>query len=223
MTDTPTESVIADRVPQPAGVDGRLAAQMRFIIEVDRLKTVLRRSPLVADSRRENDAEHSWHLALMVLVLAEHADEPVDAARTLALVLVHDLVEIYAGDTFVFDADATVSQEEREKAAADRLFRLLPADQAAEFRGWWDEFEAQATPEARFAKAMDHLEPVLLNYYNDGGTWAAPGVTYTKVHNRKAPIGDASASLWTYTEQLLRESAERGWLSAGGDPAKPAS
>ncbi|WP_026402785.1 HD domain-containing protein [Actinomadura rifamycini] len=211
---------LIDRVPQPPDVPSRLAAQVAFIVEVDRLKTVLRRSVLVADDRRENDAEHSWHLALMVAVLAEHADEPVDVGRTLKLVLLHDLVEIYAGDTFLYDAEGAATQERREREAADRLFALLPDDQAVEFRALWDEFEERRTPEARFAKAMDRLQPLLLNYNNRGGTWRTPGVTDADVRRRKAVIGDASADLWAYARTLIDEGARRGWVpAADGDGA----
>ncbi|MEV5826627.1 HD domain-containing protein [Spirillospora sp. NPDC052242] len=203
---------LIDRVPQPPDVPSRLAAQIAFIVEVDRLKTVLRRSVLVADDRRENDAEHSWHLALMVAVLAEHADEPVDVGRTLKLVLVHDLVEIYAGDTFLYDAEGAATQERREREAADRLFALLPDDQAVEFRDLWEEFEERRTPEARFAKAMDRLQPLLLNYNNRGGTWRTPGVTDADVRRRKSVIGDASADLWAYARTLIDEGARRGWV-----------
>ncbi|MFI6094703.1 HD family hydrolase [Lentzea sp. NPDC051213] len=207
------QAPLIERVEQPAGTPPRLAAQIAFIVEVDRLKSVLRRSPLIAEQRRENDAEHSWHLALMVPVLAEHADEPIDVGHTIKLVLVHDLVEIYAGDTFLYDTVAENDQEEREQAAADRLFAMLPEGQAAEFRALWDEFEARQTPEARFAKAMDRLQPLLLNFNNKGGTWQTPGVTDEDVRARKSVIGDASAELWTYAKQLIDLGAERGWVA----------
>ncbi|WP_424216834.1 HD domain-containing protein (plasmid) [Streptomyces sp. BI20] len=204
--------LLSASVRQPEGTPERLRRQIDFVVEVDRLKTVLRRSPLIAADRRENDAEHSWHLALMTLLLAEYADEPVDTGRTLALVLVHDLVEILAGDTFLYDAEAAADQEERERRAADRLFALLPADQRDGFRALWDEFEARVTPEARFAKAMDRLQPLLLNYAARGGTWRTPGVTEREVLARKAVIGDASAELWAYARELIRTGADRGWV-----------
>ncbi|GGV16446.1 hydrolase [Actinomadura cremea] len=207
-----TDDRLLDRVPQPPDVPSRLADQIAFIVEVDRLKTVLRRSVLVADDRRENDAEHSWHLALMVAVLAEYADEPIDVGRTLKLVLLHDLVEIYAGDTFLYDEEGAATQEQREREAADRLFALLPDDQNTGFRALWDEFEERRTPEARFAKAMDRLQPLLLNYNNKGGTWRTPGVTDADVRRRKSVIGDASADLWAYAQTLIDEGARRAWL-----------
>ncbi|MFC9975601.1 HD family hydrolase [Spirillospora sp. NPDC127200] len=208
----PIRDDLLGRAEPPHDVPERLAAQIAFIAEADRLKTVLRRSPLLAADRRENDAEHSWHLALMVLVLAEYADEPIDTARTVQLVLVHDLVEIYAGDTFLYDEAAAADQAEREEAAADRLFALLPPDQSATFRELWDEFEERRTPEARFAKAMDRLQPLLLNFGNQGGTWRTPGVTDADVRRRKSVIGDASSELWDYAQKLIELGARRGWV-----------
>ncbi|MFD4789211.1 HD family hydrolase [Streptomyces sp. NPDC058459] len=203
--------LLVDETPLPDGIEERLRAQLTFLVEVDRLKTVLRQSPLAAADRRENDAEHSWHLAMMVAVLAEHSDEPVDVGRTIELVLLHDLVEIYAGDTPLYDSAGGAGQREREEAAADELFHLLPDDQARRMRALWDEFEERATPEARFAKAMDRLQPLLLNWMARGGTWRTPGVTADDVRARKAVIGDASASPWTAGRHLIDEGERRGW------------
>lgn len=211
-----TDDLLIDRNPLPDGIDARLAAQLTFIAEIDRLKDVFRASPLAAADRRENDAEHSWHLAMMVLLLAEYADEPIDVGHTVALVLVHDLVEIYAGDSPVFDAATRVDQREREVAAADRLFPLLPADQAAELRRLWDEFEAGETPEARFGKAMDRLEPMLLNWLDRGGTWGMPGATLETVRAREAGVVAASTSLGEATDRLVGEGVRRGWIRDGG-------
>jgi putative hydrolase of HD superfamily len=220
------EPLLIDHNPLPDTLDPRIAAQLSFVIEVDRLKTVLRQSPLVAAERRENDAEHSWHLALMTILLAEHADEPVDVGHTVQLVVVHDLVEIYAGDTPLYDDVGARSQQAREAAAADRLFGLLPADQAKRFRALWDEFEARETPEARFAKAMDRLEPLLLNWMARGGTWQTPGVTAEVVRARKAPIREASAALGATARAIIDEGARRGWVAdaehtGGGRSAAP--
>ncbi|MYT29625.1 MULTISPECIES: HD domain-containing protein [unclassified Streptomyces] len=203
---------LAESITQPDGTPERLRRQIEFIIEVDRLKDVFRQSPLLAANRKENDAEHSWHLALMTLVLAEYADEPIDTSKVLALVVLHDLVEIYAGDTFLYDSAAAADQEEREQAAADQLFALLPPDQQAHFRSLWDEFEGRRTPEARFAKAMDRLQPLLLNYGNRGGTWRTPGVTERDVLTRKSVIKDASADLWRYAQDLIHTGADNGWV-----------
>ncbi|MEU6130309.1 HD domain-containing protein [Saccharopolyspora sp. NPDC047091] len=209
------EDLIAERTPLPDAIGGRLREQLVFLAEVDKLKTVLRQSPLAAADRRENDAEHSWHLALMVSVLAEHSDEPIDVGRTVELVVLHDLVEIYAGDTPLYDDAGRESQQEREEAAADRLFGLLPADQAVRFRGLWDEFESRSSPEARFAKAVDRVQPLLLNWLARGGTWGTPGVTADTVRARKAVIGAASAPLWTVAQELIDEGERRGWVRPG--------
>ncbi len=207
------EPLLIERRPLP--IDGRLGQQLAFLIEVDRLKTVLRASPLAAVDRRENDAEHSWHLALMVAVLAEYADEPVDVGHTIRLVVVHDLIEIYAGDTPLYDDKLRESQVERELAAAERLFGLLPDDQAIEFRALWDEFEARETPEARFAKAVDRLEPNLLNWMAGGGTWKTPGVTTNTVLTRTAHIGEASKTLGDAMATLIDSARHNGWIAAG--------
>lgn len=215
------EPLLVERNPLP--IDGRLGQQLSFLVEVDRLKTVLRASTLAAADRRENDAEHSWHLALMVPVLAEYADEPIDVGHTIRLVVVHDLVEIYAGDTPLYDDVARVSQAARELAAADRLFGLLPTDQAREFRALWDEFEARVTPEARFAKAIDRLEPNLLNWMASGGTWLTPGVTADTVRTRTAHIGEASTALGEAMRTLIAGAERNGWVAAGQqDAAGPA-
>lgn len=206
------DDLIIDRSPLPSGIDERLAAQLGFIAEVDQLKTVLRASPLAAADRRENDAEHSWHLALMVMLLAEYANEPIDVGHAMRLVVIHDLVEIYAGDSPVFDAAAVVGQQEREEAAADRLFTLLPDDQAAWIRALWDEFEAGETPEARFCKAMDRLEPMLLNWVNRGGTWQMPGANETTVRAREAGVVAGSTALGDATDALVTEGLRRGWI-----------
>ncbi|MFH9400838.1 HD family hydrolase [Streptomyces sp. NPDC017638] len=203
--------LLAEKTPFPDGLDERLRAQLTFLVEVDQLKTILRQSPLAAADRRENDAEHSWHLAMMVVILAEHSDEPIDIGHTVQLVLLHDLVEIYAGDTPLYDSAAGVDQHEREVAAAEELFGLLPEDQARRMRSLWDEFEERRTPEAKFAKAMDRLQPLLLNWMARGGTWRTPGVTADDVRARKAVIAEASSSLWTAGRRLIDEGEARGW------------
>ncbi|MFF7965429.1 HD family hydrolase [Streptomyces sp. NPDC007903] len=217
-------NLLVDKTPLPDGIEERLRAQLTFLVEVDQLKTVLRQSPLAAADRRENDAEHSWHLAMMVAVLAEHSDEPIDVGHTIELVLLHDLVEIYAGDTPLYDSVGGAGQQEREAVAADDLFRLLPDDQARRMRALWDEFEERTTPEARFAKAMDRLQPLLLNWMARGGTWRTPGVTADDVRARKAVIGDASASLWTAGRRLIDEGERRGWSrGAASEDRRPAA
>ncbi|MEU7052777.1 HD domain-containing protein [Streptomyces eurythermus] len=208
-------SLLAEKTPFPDDLDERLRAQLTFLVEVDQLKTILRQSPLAAADRRENDAEHSWHLAMMVVILAEHSDRPIDVGHTIQLVLLHDLVEIYAGDTPLYDSAAGAGQQEREVAAADELFGLLPPDQARRMRSLWDEFEERRTPEARFAKAMDRLQPLLLNWMARGGTWRTPGITADDVRSRKAVIGEASSSLWRAGKRLIDEGEARGWSRSG--------
>jgi len=191
----------------------RLAQQMAFIKEADKLKNVFRRSYISDKSRRENDAEHSWHLALMTLVLIEHADAPdLDQFKILKMHLIHDIVEIDAGDTYIYDEAAKTSQLQREEAAADRLFNILPTDQAAEFRSLWDEFEAGTTPEARFAKALDRLHPMFLNYLAGGKTWSEHGVIESQVRQVNSVIADGSESLWSYAENLIKDAVADGRL-----------
>ena len=190
----------------------RLGRQLGFIMEIDRLKGILRQTLIADASRRENSAEHSWHLALMALLLREYAPAGVDVERVVRLTLVHDLVEIDAGDTFAYDAAGQVDKAARERRAADRLFGLLPAEQGAELRALWDEFEEVATPEARFANALDRLQPLLENLHTDGGTWRIHGVELAKVRERMQPILDATPELWPFVEGALASALERGWL-----------
>ena len=190
----------------------RLARQLQFILELDKLKGILRRSLLLESHRRENSAEHSWHLAMMVLVLAEHADEPVDQLHTLKLVLVHDIVEIDAGDTYAYDADGHAGKDERERMAAQRIFGLLPAEQAQELINLWEEYEEQKTPEARFALALDRLMPFLHNYHTDGVTWRENRVTSVQVKERMAPVGVASDALGRTVSNIVEQAVASGLL-----------
>src|SRR6185369_3615766 len=176
--------------------DDRLAQQIAFLVQADRLKTILRRTPLIDNSRLENSAEHSWHLALAAIALREHAPAGVDLARVLELVVVHDLVEIDAGDTFAYDPAAHATKAERERAAAERLFGVLPSDQCAIFRALWDEFEAQVTPASRFANALDRFQALLLNSQSGGGSWATHRVRRSQVLARMAPVQSALPALW---------------------------
>jgi putative hydrolase of HD superfamily len=192
----------------------RLDQQLRFITEIDRLKAVLRQTMLTAPARRENSAEHSWHLAMMAMTLAEHAPPGTDIGRVTAMVLLHDLVEIDAGDLFVYaDADQHARQEQAERAAADRIFALLPPDQAAAFRGLWDEFEERRTPEARFARALDRLQPMLANLRAGGGTWAEHGITADQVLAKVRLIEDGSVSLGRYATDLVTRAVAEGLLA----------
>lgn len=189
-----------------------LEQQLAFLVEVDRLKAVVRQTSLCDGSRRENSAEHSWHLALMAEVLADHAEDSIDVDRAIRMLLVHDLVEIDAGDAFAYDAAANVGREERELAAADRIFGLLPPQQASRLRALWDEFEAQETAEARFALALDRLQPLLNNHHSGGGSWLAHGVTRAAVLRRMEPIRTALPTLWPAVEDVVQRSCSLGHI-----------
>ena len=189
-----------------------LLQQIAFIKEIDKLKYIQRKTKLFHSDRPENDAEHSWHLALMTLVLAPHADATIDVLKVLKMVLIHDLVEIDAGDTFIYDATKSHTNTDQERVAAQRIFGMLPQEQAAEFLSVWEEFEEGQTNDAKFARTMDRLEPLLQNTSNNGGTWAEFGVDYQQVYEKKKVIKDGSQTLWAYAENLLHESVEKGIL-----------
>jgi putative hydrolases of HD superfamily len=192
----------------------RLDQQLRFITEVDLLKGVLRQTMLTAPARRENSAEHSWHVAVMALTLADHAPPGTDLGRVIAMLLLHDLVEIDAGDLFVYADEAQQArQAQAESAAADRIFALLPQDQGAGFRGLWDEFEERRTPEARFARALDRLQPMLANFRAGGGTWLEHGITADQVLAKVQLIEDGSASLGRYATILVDRAVADGLLA----------
>jgi putative hydrolase of HD superfamily len=190
----------------------RLAKQLTFLIELDKAKSVFRRSYVTDGSRLENDAEHMWHLAMFVLVLAEHAGEPIDVTKVLQMVLVHDIVEIDAGDVFVYDEAAQEAKAGLERAAAERLYGLLPPDQGAELRGLWEEFEERVTPEARFAAAVDRLQPLLLNVTTEGRSWQEHGITADRVFAVNASIGLGSPALWAHVQELLHDAVRKGYL-----------
>lgn len=192
----------------------RLAQQMAFIIEADKLKTILRQSYISDASRRENDAEHSWHLALMAITLYEHANAPeLNLLKILRMLILHDIVEIDAGDTYIYDEEHKRDQAKRERQAADRLFGLLPPDQAAEFRQIWEEFEAGLTAEARFAKAIDRLHPMLLNFLAGGKTWQKHNVVADQVRSINQRIEEGSSELWEYAQNLIEKAVSNGILA----------
>lgn len=190
----------------------RLERQIRFVIEVDRLKTVLRQTLVCDASRRENSAEHSWHLAMMAVLLAEYAPAGADLMRAVKMALIHDIVEIDAGDAFCYDPSATAGKEERERLAADRIFSILPPDQAAEMRELWDEYEEMATAEARYANALDRLQPLLQNLETDGGTWQRHGVARDRVRQRMEPIRAGMPDVWPFVERALDRAFAAGWV-----------
>jgi len=190
----------------------RFERQIRFVLEIDRLKTIVRRTYLLHADRAENTAEHSWHLAMMAILLAEYANEPVDVARVVKMVLIHDIVEIEAGDTYFYDAAAELDKELRERAAADRLFGILPPDQGEELRQLWDEFEAADTPEARFALALDRFMPQLHNYHTQGRSWVEHGITADRVLERNASMAEGSNKLWECARALVDDAVAKGFL-----------
>jgi putative hydrolases of HD superfamily len=191
----------------------RIARQVAFIAECDKLKEIFRQTVNTQSRRPENDAEHSWALCLSVIVLAEHANARIDVLRVLKMVIVHDLVEIDAGDTFGYDTKGQQDQHARECIAADRIFGLLPADQTKEFRALWDEFEEQKTPEAKFALACDRFQPVLLNCLAQGGGWKKHGVTQDRVVARNSKIGEGSADLWRHVDAMIQQAVDAGHLA----------
>ena len=191
----------------------RLLRQLEFLVEIDKLKSVYRQSYITDRSRHENDAEHTWHLMIMDIVLLEHADNRhLDIVKVLKMLAVHDLVEIDAGDTFAYDERGHEGKYEREKAAASRIFGLLPNDQRDEFLALWEEFEARETSEAQYAAAIDRLQPLIQNYRTEGKSWREHGVTSDKVLARNRHIGDISRELWEYVQTLVADSVSRGYL-----------
>ena len=188
------------------GIPERLRRQLEFILEIDRLKSVLRRSYLIEIDRHENSAEHSWHLVVAAMVLAEHAKERIDVSKVIRLVLVHDLVEIDAGDTFIYDDAANLGKAAREQEAANRLFGVLPEDQAQTVMALWREFEDRQTPEAKFAFALDRLLPILHNVFTQGGSWKEHGIRQEQALTKNRPIEDGSPVLWQAVESLITQT-----------------
>lgn len=192
---------------------GRLNKQLEFLIEADKMKSVLRQTLLADGSKRENDTEHSWHFALMAMVLYEYADQTkVDLYRVLKMALVHDLVEVYAGDTFAYDDKGNADKEMREAAAAQKLFSLLPEDQHHEIRNLWIEFDKMETEDARYAAAIDRLQPFINNYLTQGHTWKQGNVTSDKVYKRMDMVRIAAPALWPFVIQTIDKAIEKGYL-----------
>lgn len=188
----------------------RLEKQIRFILEIDKEKNILRQTHLSGHGRRENDAEHAWHMALMIYLLREYANEEVDVTKAMMMALIHDIVEIDAGDTYAYDDSGLATQQERERKAMHRIFGLLPEDQKNELIALFEEFEACSTPEARFAHVMDNFQPLLLNHSNSGGDWVEHGVTETKVFKRHRQTVAGSEDIWNYSREILEENIEKG-------------
>ncbi|HIS80042.1 MAG TPA: HD domain-containing protein [Candidatus Scatomonas merdavium] len=190
----------------------RFEKQKDFILEIDKEKNILRQTHLSGGGRRENDAEHAWHMAVMVWLLREYANEPLDLAKTMMMVLIHDVVEIDAGDTYAYDAAGKATAHDREEKAAERLFGLLPEDQGEELRALWEEFEEYETPEARFAHTMDNFQPMLLNDSNGGGDWKEHGIRRSQTEKRNEKTGTGSREIWEYMKTILDANVARGSL-----------
>lgn len=188
----------------------RLEQQISFLLEVDKMKKIYRQTHILGKERAENDAEHSWHLALMAFLLSEYANDKVDVAKVIKMVLVHDLVEIDAGDTYAYDEKGNASKRERELKAADRIFGLLPEEQGKELRDLWDEFEEYETPEAKYAHTLDNFQPLMLNNANGGGDWKDHKVRKSQIYKRNAKTGEGSREIWEYMAELIDENTKAG-------------
>ncbi len=191
----------------------KLRKQIEFIEEIDKLKSIIRRTRLLDDSRYENDAEHSWHLAMMAIVLSEHAnDKNIDLLKVIKMLLIHDIPEIDAGDTFLYDKDGRIDSVENEKKGAERIFSILPSGMTKELIGLWEEFEKKKTPEAKFAGALDRLEPLLQNYNTGGHAWKKHGIVRSQVEKNNLTIVHGSQTLWDLAQSLIDESVEKEYL-----------
>lgn len=196
-------------------MDERIAKQIAFALELDKEKSVFRQTHLSGHGRNENDAEHAWHMAIMAYLLKEYSNEPVDIARVMIMCLIHDVVEIDAGDTYAYDAEGLATQKVREDAAKERIFSLLPEDQKQEFTAIFDEFEANETAEAKFAHSMDNFQPLILNNSNGGGDWKEHGVTAKKVYGRQSRTKEGSEIIYEITDKIIQENIRKGSLPEG--------
>jgi putative hydrolase of HD superfamily len=216
LTKSSEESAAADpaNFTIPCAETERFKKQIKFILEADRLKHVRRQTILLDRGRRENSAEHSWHIALMVLIMSEYSRElDIDFFHVMKMLLIHDLVEIDAGDTYCYDDNGRKDQGRREEIAAERIFSLLPADQAGALRALWDEFEKRETPESRFANALDRVQPLLNNYFTKGQTWQDNDIKSSQVHRRMRPVKDGAPVLWNYVSALIEDAVRQGFLA----------
>lgn len=194
-------------------VSERLLKDMEFIVELDKMKTILRQTSIIGDERREDDAQHSWHISLMAMILAEYTNEEVDLGKVIKMLLTHDLVEIYAGDTFCYDKVGNDDKKERELLAAEKIFGILDEDKGKELRLLWDEFEEMETKEALFAAAMDRLQPMLSNYNNEGGTWKKFNVAKSDIYKRIAPVKESSDILWNFVQTMIEDAHKKGLIT----------
>ena len=194
-------------------MDERLQKQLDFSLEIDKEKNIFRQTHLSGHGRNENDAEHAWHMAIMAYLLREYSNEPVDTAKVMLMCLIHDIVEIDAGDTYAYDEEGLKTQKARENAAKERIFSLLPDDQKEELTSLFDEFEASETPEARFAHAVDNLQPLILNNSNDGSDWKEHGVSARQIYGRQKKTAEGSRKLFEVTDQIIQNHIRKGTIS----------
>lgn len=191
-------------------MDDRLKKQLEFVLEIDKEKNIFRQTHISGHGRNENDAEHAWHMAIMAYLLREYSNEPIDITRVMLMCLVHDVVEIDAGDTYAYDTEGKKTQKAREEAAKERLYSMLPDDQREELMAIFEEFEAWETPEAKFARAMDNLQPLLLNNSNGGGDWRSHEVSADQVYGRQIGTKAGSEKLYEVTDNIIRENIKNG-------------
>lgn len=194
-------------------INEKLIKDIEFIVELDRMKSILRQTSLIGEDKREDDAQHSWHISVMAMVLSEYANEDIDVCKVIKMLLTHDLVELYAGDTFCYDKVGNQDKKQRELAAADKIYGMLDEEKGKELRRLWDEFEEMETPEALFAASMDRLQPMLNNYYNNGGTWRKFNVAQSDIYKRISPVKKSSDELWNFVEYMLEDAFEKGLIS----------
>ena len=195
----------------------RLEQQLQFILEIDKVKKIIRQTPLSDASRKENDAEHSWHLALMAVLLKEYSNEEVDLTKVIPMVLIHDLVEIDAGDTYAYSGESAAVTEARERKAAERVFGILPEDQGKVFRDLWEEFEAYETPEAKFAHVLDNCQPMLLNDASNGLSWTEHQVRKSQIYKRNEHTAEGSRKIWNYMQSLIQKHIDLGHVIDDSD------
>ena len=191
----------------------KLLKDIEFIIELDKMKSIFRRTQIIGQDRQEDDAQHSWHISIMAMVLSEYTNEKIDLLKVIKMLLSHDLVEIYAGDTFCYDKEGQLDKREREVMAAEKIFSILDDNKAEELRALWDEFEEMETPESLFAASMDRLQPMLSNYKNEGGTWKLHDVSKTDIYKRIAPVKESSDELWSYVNYMIEDAFQKGLIN----------
>ena len=190
----------------------RLKKDIEFIVELDKMKTILRRTNVIGLDQREDDAQHSWHISVMAMILSEYANEKIDTFKVIKMLLTHDLVEIYAGDTFCYDKKGNEDKRRRELAAAEKIYGMLDEEKGRELRALWNEFEEMKTPDALFAASMDRIQPMLSNYYNEGGTWGKYKVSKADIYKRMAPAEKSSDILWEFITNIIEDARERGLI-----------